>query len=144
MIRPVWRATTLVVSLIAVLGPSVVARGQSAIMRSTRDGVFSAEQAQRGRAGFLWNCMECHELEEYTAAGAYLEEMEGNTVWDVFEFIWSEMPEDNPSWLKPEEYADILAYILSVYGMPAGQVDLPTDKKTLGDIVVEGPRLGGG
>jgi hypothetical protein len=88
--------------------------------------------------------MECHELEEYTAAGAYLEEMEGNTVWEVFEFIWSEMPEDNPSWLKPEEYADILAYILSVYGMPAGDSDLPTDKETLEDIAVQGPRLGGG
>jgi hypothetical protein len=88
--------------------------------------------------------MECHELEEYTAAGAYLEEMDGEPVWDVFEFIWSEMPEDNPSWLKPEEYADILAYILSVYGMPAGEADLPTDKETLEDIVIEGPNLGGG
>lgn len=138
------RAATLAVCLIGALGPSVVARGQSATMRSTRDGVFSAAQAQRGRAGFLWNCMECHELEEYTAAGAYLEEMEGETVWEVFEFIWSEMPEDNPSWLKPEEYADILAYILSVYGMPAGEADLPTDKETLEDIVIEGPNLGGG
>lgn len=134
----------LAVSLIAVLCSSVAARGQATAARSTRDGIFSAAQAQRGRAGFLWNCMECHELEEYTAAGAYLEEMEGKTVWDVFEFIWSEMPEDNPSWLKPEQYADILAYILSVYGMPSGDEDLPTDKGTLEDIVVEGPSLGGG
>lgn len=121
----------------------MVARGQSATARSTRDGIFSAEQAQRGRSGFLWNCMECHELEEYTAAGAYLEEMEGKPVWEVFEFIWSEMPEDNPSWLEPEEYADILAYILSVYGMPSGDQELPTDKATLEDIVIEGPGRAG-
>jgi mono/diheme cytochrome c family protein len=144
MTRAVWRAATLAVSLFAFFGSSVVARGQSATVRSTRDGIFSAEQARRGRAGFLWNCMECHELEEYTAAGAYLEEMEGKTVWDVFEFIWSEMPEDNPSLLEPEEYADILSYILSVYGMPAGEADLPTDRGALEDIVVQGPSLGGG
>jgi hypothetical protein len=86
--------------------------------------------------------MECHELEEYTAAGAYLEEMEGKSVWEIFEFIWSEMPEDNPSWLAPEQYADILAYILSIYGMPAGEEDLPTDEGTLEEIVVQGPSLG--
>jgi mono/diheme cytochrome c family protein len=121
-----------------------VALGQTATVRSTRDGIFSAAQAERGRAAFLWNCMECHELEEYTAAGAYLEEMEGETIWEIFEFIWSEMPEDNPSWLEPEEYADILAYILSVYGMPAGEQELPTDKAKLEAIVVQGPGRAGG
>ena len=88
--------------------------------------------------------MECHELEEYTAPGAYLEEMDGKTVWEVFEFIWTEMPEDMPSWLEPKEYAEILAYILSVYGMPAGEADLPTDKDALEDIVIVGPGRGGG
>ena len=87
--------------------------------------------------------MECHELEEYTAAGAYLEEMEGETVWEVFEFIWSEMPEDMPSWLEPEVYADILAYILSVYGMPSGDADIPTDKGTLEEIEIRAPNLPG-
>jgi mono/diheme cytochrome c family protein len=144
MTRAVWRATMLAVSLIVLFDATVVARAQSATARSTRDGIFSAEQAERGRAGFLWNCMECHELEEYTAAGAYLEEMDGKSVWDIFEFIWSEMPEDNPSWLEPEQYADILAYILSIYGMPAGEEDLPTDEGTLEEIVVQGPSRGGG
>jgi mono/diheme cytochrome c family protein len=120
-----------------------VALGQTATVRSTRDGIFSAAQAERGRAAFLWNCMECHELEEYTAAGAYLEEMEGETIWEIFEFIWSEMPEDNPATLDPERYADILAYILSVYGLPSGGEDLPVDKGTLEEIRVEGPRPGG-
>jgi mono/diheme cytochrome c family protein len=144
MMRAAWRAATLVFPLVAVLCSSTIARGQSEAVRSTRDGIFSAEQAQRGRSGFLWNCMECHELEEYTAAGAYLEEMEGKRIWEVFEFIWSEMPEDNPSWLEPEEYADILAYILSVYGMPAGEQELPTDKAKLEAIVVQGPGRAGG
>jgi mono/diheme cytochrome c family protein len=140
----VRRATPLFVSAIVIVCASVVARAQSAAERSTRDGIFSAEQAQRGRSGFLWNCMECHELEEYTAAGAYLEEMEGRTVWEIFEFISSEMPEDRPAWLELEEYADILAYVLSVYGMPVGEAELPTDRAGLEKIVVEGPTRGGG
>ena len=61
----------------------------------------------------------------------------------MFEFIWSEMPEDRPAWLEPEEYADILSYILSVYGMPTGPTDLPTDEETLEQITILGPSLPG-
>jgi mono/diheme cytochrome c family protein len=110
---------------------------------STRDGIFSADQVERGRESFLWECMDCHEMEEFTGAGAYLEQMEGKPLWEVFEFIWTEMPEDRPAWLDPNEYADILAYILSVYGAPSGTVDLPTDESALERIVIERPERPG-
>ena len=110
---------------------------------TTRDGIFSAAQVERGRESFLWECMDCHEMEEFTGVGAYLEEVDGETVWDVFEFIWSEMPEDRPAWLEPDEYADILAYILSVYGAPTGDADMPIDQAALERIVVERPDRAG-
>ena len=132
-------AVLLAVALLVAL----TARSQSAGSGSTRDGIFSAAQVERGRESFLWECMECHEMEEFTAAGAYLEQMDGETLWEVFEYIWSEMPEDEPSWLEPEEYADILAYILSVYGMPAGEQDMPTNEAELERIVIQGPSLPG-
>ena len=122
---------------------TLIAFGQSAAERSVRDGVFSAAQIERGRDSFTWICMDCHEIEEFTGVGAYFEEMEGKDLWEVFEYIWAEMPEDNPASLEPAEYADIVAYTLSVYGLPAGETDLPTDRETLEKITVIRPELPG-
>jgi mono/diheme cytochrome c family protein len=121
----------------------VTAAAQRADKPSTRDGIFSPQQVERGRESFLWECTDCHEMEEFTGVGAYLEQMEGETVWDVFEFIWSEMPEDRPARLEPEEYADILSYILSVYGLPTGERDMPIDSGALRAIAIERPERPG-
>ena len=110
---------------------------------SLTSGVFSADQVERGRERFDSECMDCHELEEFTGPGAFLEEQEGETLWSVFEFIWSEMPEDKPAWLEPSEYADILSFILSVYGFPSGDSDLSTDKASLEKIRIAAPEGSG-
>jgi len=106
-------------------------------------GVFSAEQVERGREAFYAECMECHELEEFTGPGAYLEEQEGESLWSVFEFIWAEIPADKPAWLEPTEYADILSFILSVYGFPAGDSELPIDQDSLEGIRISAPERQG-
>jgi S-disulfanyl-L-cysteine oxidoreductase SoxD len=119
------------------------ALGQSLGPRTTRDGVFSSAQVERGRESFDGNCADCHEIEEFTGAGAYFEEMDGEPLWRVFDFIWSEMPEDRPAWLEPQEYADILAYILSVYGMPTGEADMPIEQTALDGIHLARPERPG-
>jgi mono/diheme cytochrome c family protein len=131
-------ALALAVSLLAGLA----AYGQFE-SRSIRDGVFSATQIERGRRWFRAVCMECHEMEEFTGAGAYLEEMDGKTLWEVFEYVWLEMPEDDPGSLAPERYADVLSYIFSVYGMPAGDADMSIDQAALEQIVIKRPSLPG-
>lgn len=107
-------------------------------------GAFSAEQAERGRQGFSGECVECHEIEEFTGSGAYFDEQVGETLWSVFEYIWAEMPEDKPAWLDPEQYAEILAYLLAAYGFPAGQSDLPIDQESLERLRVKMPARAGG
>jgi mono/diheme cytochrome c family protein len=111
--------------------------------RTVREGIFSVAQVERGRDSFTWICMDCHEIEEFTGVSAYLEEMEGKQLWEIFEYIWAEMPEDNPASLEPDEYADVLAYVLSVYGLPAGDADMPTDRATLEAITLTRPELPG-
>jgi mono/diheme cytochrome c family protein len=111
--------------------------------RTLRDGVFSAAQAARGERLFESICMNCHEIAEFTAAGAYLEDVEGEPLWDTFEYVWNEMPEDEPSSLDPAEYADVLAYIFSIYGLPAGESDLPVDRDSLRAITITRPALPG-
>jgi mono/diheme cytochrome c family protein len=117
----------------------VPAHGQSAGQRSTRDGVYSELQAERGRRSFETHCTECHELAEFTGVGAILAEREGERLWEIFDFMWSEMPEDRPSWLEPDEYADILAFLLSAYGLPAGSEALPADRSLLRSVRLNRP-----
>ena len=115
-----------------------VASAQGAT-RTVRDRVFSAAQVQKGQKIFKAICTNCHEIEEFTGPGAYLEDHEGKPLWDTFDFIWSNMPDDDPSSLEPAEYAAVLAYIFSVYGLPAGEADLPTDRKVLELITITRP-----
>ena len=108
-----------------------------------RDGVFSSAQAVRGERLFESICASCHEMAEFTAAGAYLEDVEGRPLWETFEYISAEMPEDDPASLRPEEYAAVLAYIFSVYGLPSGPTDLPVDQSPLEAIAIARPALPG-
>jgi S-disulfanyl-L-cysteine oxidoreductase SoxD len=111
--------------------------------RTVRDGVFSAAQAARGERLFEAICTNCHEITEFTAAGAYLDEVEGEPLWDTFEYVWAEMPEDEPASLDPEDYAAVLAYIFSIYGLPSGEVAMPIDRESLSGIRIARPNLPG-
>ena len=107
--------------------------------RTVRDGVFSAAQAERGARVFESICTSCHEIAEFTGAGAYLEEVEGESIWETFEFVSSEMPEDDPGSLRADEYAGVLAYIFSVYGLPSGDAELAVDQESLEAITIVRP-----
>lgn len=107
--------------------------------RTIRDGVYSPAQAARGARLFESICMNCHEITEFTGEGAYLEEVAGEPLWDTFEYIWAEMPEDDPASLDPEDYAAVLAFIFESYGLPPGDAALPIDRGTLAAITIVAP-----
>jgi hypothetical protein len=44
---------------------------------------------------------------------------------------------DQPGSLRPEEYADIVAYFFSLNAFPAGKTELDTDAKRLGLIRIK-------
>jgi mono/diheme cytochrome c family protein len=130
---------------IAALGAAVLALGVGWKLdgqeggRTVRDGVYSSVQAARGERLFGSICMNCHDIAEFTAAGAYLEDVEGQPLWKTFEYVSAEMPEDDPGSLRPEEYADVLAYLFSAYGLPNGATDLPVDQASLEEIRIVRP-----
>ena len=47
------------------------------------------------------------------------------------------MPESNPGSLTDEEYVDVIAYMLSVGGMPAGDDQLQPDPQSLARVVIQ-------
>jgi len=111
--------------------------------RTIRDRVFSPAQAERGAEVFGSICTNCHEITEFTGAGAYLEDVEGKPLWETFDFISNEMPEDDPGSLSLEEYSAVLAYIFSVYGLPSGDAELAVDQPSLEAITIVRPALPG-
>ena len=101
------RLVTLAVLGAAGLGLAAMLSAQTG-ERTLRDGVFSAAQAERGARVFASICTDCHELAEFTAAGAYLEEVEGESLWETFDFVSTKMPDDDPGSLRLDEYAAVL------------------------------------
>ena len=124
---------------VAIVGGAALATVAQDARRTVRDGVYSPPQAARGEQLFESICVNCHEIAEFTAAGAYLDDVEGKPLWETFEYIWAEMPEDEPASLNPEDYAAVLAYIFSVYGLPSGGEDLPVDRPALEAITITRP-----
>ena len=58
----------------------------------------------------------------------------------LYELISTTMPEDRPGTLEPQEYADVLAYIFELNGLPPGQEELSPTKDAFDKIIIEHKR----
>jgi mono/diheme cytochrome c family protein len=110
---------------------SVDAAQAPAPSRSARDGVYTDDQAARGKKTFETICIACHETRLWR--DYWVKE----TLGDLFETIRTNMPEDAPGTLSPQEVRDVLAFILSANRLPAGTEDLSDDVAELRRIRVE-------
>lgn len=134
-----WVATVLVAAQDA---------GDAGAPRKTIwQGVFTAEQVQRGGASFNTSCVRCHALD---AQGVPFR-MSGDPFWNnwaddaldvLYTRIRDNMPNNAPGSLEPQVYADVVAFILSVNGVPAGGgVDLtPEATRAIQMVRRDGPR----
>jgi hypothetical protein len=115
------------------LAVASTAVGQSE--KSTRDGVYKKTQADRGGVAFQSTCLSCHGEPKF--ASDVLDKMAGTSVAELFDFMSTQMPQDNPGALKPGDYADILACFLSLRGLPAGEAELVPDLEVLKQIKIQ-------
>jgi mono/diheme cytochrome c family protein len=102
--------------------PSVSARAQ----KTANDGVFTAAQADRGEATFKEQCASCHAPADFTSDD-FLKKWTGKPLHALYETVAETMPMDNPGTLKPQQYADLVSYILKLNKFPAGQEELKSD-----------------
>lgn len=120
--------------------PAVVAaapaQDASSSAGSTKNGVFTADQADRGKTTFQNVCSACHTLAEHTGKN-FLDKWGGGSVGDVYDFVSSTMPDGNPSSLKPQEYIDVISFFLRETGYPDGKSELPPDAAKLKDVKIE-------
>ena len=122
---------------------SLAAIGDDAV-RTTWDGVYSDDQASRGRPLYTRECASCHgasltggEMAPPLAGGEFLSNWSGLSAGELLDRMRSTMPQNNPRSLSRQTNADILAYMLSVNRFPSGTTDLPIDAEQLKQIRIE-------
>jgi mono/diheme cytochrome c family protein len=131
-------------SLLFVLATSLT-HAQPAGTRSTASGVFTAAQAKNGEQAFQAKCASCHGPDLHSTdpeapdltEGAFRFGWQGKTLANRFEQIRSTMPYGNSRSLDDQTYVDIVAYILSFNGIPAGSQKLEPDVPALEKIIVD-------
>jgi len=106
--------------------------------------LYTAAQAERGRALYSQQCAVCHgagmdgiEMAPSLAGGEFLDRWSGHTMDDLFERTQSTMPKNKPGSLSREQTAEIIAYMLSVGRLPAGSTELPSDAQMLRRISID-------
>lgn len=110
-------------------------------------GVFTEAQAERGAEVFANSCAGCHGAELGGGFGPQLapigEHWHDATVGSLFAFVNSAMPFDAPGSLEPQQYADVIAFVLSANGFPSGTEELAPDRAALDGLVIDASALGG-
>lgn len=126
--------------LVASAMALVTAAGLSAQdVKSVTAGVYTAAQADRGLALYKTACASCHAPNRFTDDLFYTS-FAGKPLWEMFDVISDTMPEDKPGSMKPEEYVDVMAYLLKLNNFPTGESDLPVGKEALSAIKMEKPQ----
>jgi mono/diheme cytochrome c family protein len=120
---------------------AAVARGQSAA--TTWDGVYTEAQAKQGETVYMTHCADCHgqdfggrEQAPALAGLGFLDKWNKTALRKLFEMV-EQMPPDEPKVLPTQQYVDVLAYLLSANGFPAGKAVLTTDRQALGRIEIK-------
>ena len=107
----------------------------SSAPRSVAVGVYSEDQAVRGKSAFEMYCASCHEP-SFHSGEQFRMNWFGRSVYDLFKVLKTTMPEDKIGGLSDEEYTRVITYILKLNGFPAGKDSLPADTTLLRQLKI--------
>jgi mono/diheme cytochrome c family protein len=129
------RRPAAAVAWLVAIGVAPAFAAEEPPSRSTRDRVYNVEQAERGKEVYKKVCSQCHALDFYK--GDVMKPWDGATLSDLYDVVATKMPQNNPASLKRREYVDVLAYILSLNAMPAGEQEMPSKAADLKAIRIK-------
>jgi mono/diheme cytochrome c family protein len=123
--------------------------GERGQLATIWDGVFTEAQAKRGQAVYPGSCGFCHGRRlngapddpdmmstPPLARAKFIRNWEGRSLATLFEYTRATMPESNPGSLSEQEYIDVIAYMFSVGGTPAGDDELKPDPQSLARTII--------
>jgi len=132
----------------AVLG-SALASVAAQSGRSAAEGVYTTDQAARGRTVYEARCSACHGASLQGAQAPPLAGAEFLRIWhgsaaDLVAKVQNTMPANEPGTLTRQQAADVVAYLLQVGAFPAGRRELPSDPPLLEQIAIPAPAASAG
>src|SRR4051812_23675903 len=92
--------------VVAALFPAV---SFSQAKRTTLSGVYTLEQAKRGKTVYASLCKSCHAAATHT--GTAFAKWRGKTLADLYDFMSVKMPKNEPGSLSEDQYTDVMTYI---------------------------------
>ena len=124
--------------LALALGVSIA---QEATRSAKQQGVYTREQAERGRVEYSTHCGSCHKDDMSGTTEApplfgekFMTAWQESSVNDLYELVRGTMPYDTPNSLPAKTYADIVAAMLQRNGFPAGTEELRPDTDALKNL----------
>jgi mono/diheme cytochrome c family protein len=129
----------------ALVPQSVSVPGNKAVAapKSVLEGVYTEQQANRGKTTYKDHCESCHQADlrgfdcsPPLAGPSFYQRWNGLTVADIFFKTADSMPARAPGSLSKLEYADVISYVLKENGLPAGATELPADLERLKPIAI--------
>jgi S-disulfanyl-L-cysteine oxidoreductase SoxD len=140
-VKQTVRTLAVGIGLLGVLAPVVLGHSQA---RTVWDGVYSDEQAERGKAQYAGTCASCHgqalsgsDVAPALAGDAFRSNWGGATLADLFGRLRSTMPAGNPGSLSERAYVDLIAFLLKSNTYPAGQDELGSKSDVLQSITIQ-------
>ena len=145
-----WRSAVVLLVFIFASAMTVLvhAQGAGATGKTVWDGVYTTDQAERGRGFYAEHCARCHggDLQggEHRAltGDRFWTSWQDTTLERLLRHVSTNMPHSEDGSLKgtlgTRVYADIIAYILSRNEFPAGTTELSESSSTGVRIVRKG------
>ncbi|HZI50812.1 MAG TPA: c-type cytochrome [Terriglobia bacterium] len=127
----------LILAALALVGSGSIARAQEARIWT---GIFTDEQADRGKADFAQSCTRCHgqDLAGLTApslnGNRFITAWENENLYKLFVKIRDTMPPNFGTILTDEAKLDVMTFLLRTNGYPSGPQELKVDAETLENI----------
>jgi len=127
MFRPTHAVAVVTLAALGAFALAVDLPAQPA----TWNPAFTAQQASRGATVYAANCQMCHmqnlmggDIAPPVAGAAFLAKWNTRDVAQLLRYIQVQMPLHSPGGLRPQQNADVLAYLLEKSGVAAGAKEL--------------------
>jgi len=135
-------STTLLLCLVAagVLTVPQSANAQ-ANPRNTMVGVYTADQAIKGKEVFQGTCSGCHTVASHSGP-IFAARWMGRSLFEFYDYVSRLMPKSAPGTLSEDEYVWVTAYVLKLNGMPASKYELSAEPAILKAIRIDSTLAG--
>jgi S-disulfanyl-L-cysteine oxidoreductase SoxD len=117
---------SLVIAIAGVVATSWAEPAQS----QERPQTYTDSQAVRGQQWFAAMCQQCHPTQDMGSPD-FKVRWGGLTALDLYTIISTTMPQEEPGSLSRRAYADIVAYLMQLNGLPPGPTPLTPDSTAL-------------